>query len=298
MNGDTQSIGASTSGTLGDFMGGFLGFIPELIAAVVIMVVGYFLARVIARLVRKALRYTRVDEIGSDMGMHRFLKRRGIDFSFTNSIAGLVKWILLLVFFAAAVSVLGITEMSGFISAIISYIPNVILAVAMLSIGFIAAHYLSEFAEDSARVSPTLRGYAAQLGMLAYVAIVAFALMAALVQLGIAVSLINIVFAGFIGMLAIAFGLAFGLGGRESARRFLDRLERDVERTNKEPQSSVAAESVSECLVGMDFPADKERVVSYCSDPRSKSMLKKIPDREYFSLSDVIHGLRRSMGRS
>jgi len=298
MNGTTQTIGATTGGSLQDLFGGFIGFIPEIIAAVVVMIAGIILAKIIAGLVRRLLKFTKIDEVGRDMGAHRFLKQRGIDFSFTNSVASLVKWVLLLVFFVAAVDILGINQMSGFISSIVGYIPNVIVAVAMLSIGFIAAHYLSELAEDSARLSPVLRSYAAQLGVLAYVAIISFALMASLVQLGIAVSLITIIFAGFVGMLAIAGGLAFGLGGRESAKRLLDKIEREAEKANQAPQTEFATAKVSSCLAGMEYPAKKDEVISYCKDSRSRSVLEKIPEKEYFSLSDVMHGLKRALGRS
>lgn len=298
MNHETQEVGSAITGSLTDMWNRIIGFIPEILAALLVLILGYFIARGVAALVRKTLQLTRIDRIGQEMGIHKYLRERDIDFSFAGSIAWLSKWIILLAFIVAAIDILGIPQMSAFIGSIIAYIPNVILAVAILSVGFIAAHYISSLVESSTRVSRTLRNYSPQLGMLSSGAIIAFALMAALIQLGIAANLITILFAGLVGMLALAGGLAFGLGGRKNARRILDRFQLEAAESDdlyltEETQETIR-EDVPNCLLGMEFPANKKAVVTYCQDSKAKDLLRNLEERDYFSLADIIRGLRRS----
>lgn len=292
MNGETQNIGGAVSNSVTGLWDRFIGFLPELISAILILVLGYIVAKLIGGIVKKLLETAKIDETGRNMGVHKFLRERGMDFSFTKTIAWLAKWFFFLAFFVAAVEVLGVPELSRFINSIIGYIPSVILAVAIISVGFIAAKYVGDLVEKSTRVSDTLRTYSNELAMLASGAIAAFSIMAALVQLGIAASLITIIFAGLIGMIALAGGLAFGLGGRENAKRLIDRLERQSEEVNPDVAYAASEEEVKECLTGKAFPAQKDEVVSYCKDSKAKTVLENIDERDYTSITDVIRGMR------
>jgi hypothetical protein len=292
MSGDTPNIAGAVSGSVMGLGDRIISFLPELISAILILVVGIVVAKLLAGLVRRTLKLTGVDAVGRDTGIHRFLEIRGMDFSFTNTISWLVKWFFLLAFFVAAINVLGISQLTGFINSIITYIPNVIVAVVILSVGLIATKYVGELVERSARVSDALRSYSDPLGKIASGAIVAFAVMAALIQLGIAANLITILFTGLVAMLAIAGGLAFGLGGRDNAKRLLEKFERQSGAVDQAVAYAASEEDVRECLIGKEFPAPKEEVVNYCKDSGARTVLENIDDREYTSLTDVVRGLR------
>ena len=104
--------------------------------------------------------------------------------------------------------------------------PNVVVAVLIMLASIVVAHFLKHLVAasvKSARLhSPSF------LGTLTWWAVVIFGFLASLSQLGVAVSIINALVTGFIGMLALAGGIAFGLGGKESAAKLLKKLESHV----------------------------------------------------------------------
>ncbi len=108
------------------------------------------------------------------------------------------------------------------------YIPNIIVAVAILTLGLIIAKVLKSAAKNALIRMSIKEKFANFLGTLTKWSVLVFSFMAALVQLGIAASLIQTLFTGLIIMIAIAGGLAFGLGGREHAKKVLDWIEGEV----------------------------------------------------------------------
>ena len=111
-------------------------------------------------------------------------------------------------------------------NSIIAYIPNVFVAIIVLFLGTLLATFIADIvrgATSSANV-----GNPSVFAGIARWAIIGFAALIALEQLQIAPALMNILFTAIIGAAAIAFGLAFGLGGQETARRLLARSENTV----------------------------------------------------------------------
>ena len=120
------------------------------------------------------------------------------------------------------VEMLKLTPVTTFLIGITLYIPNVLVAILILIIGIVIGHFIYEVVEKSIKVSKLPTTSAKPLAALSKWAIILFALMAALIQLGIAVTLVETFFTGLVGMIALAGGLAFGLGGKEMAAKFLE----------------------------------------------------------------------------
>jgi hypothetical protein len=127
----------------------------------------------------------------------------------------LVKWLIRIVFLVAAANVLGMPEVSELLNQVLLWIPNLIVAAVIL----LVAPLLARFVRGGIEVGAGQMGFtnAPLLGKIAEIAIVAFAVVIAINQLGIAANLVNTLFIGVVGALALAFGLAFGLGGRDVA---------------------------------------------------------------------------------
>lgn len=204
----------------------FANFIPQLLGAILILVVGWLIAILLARLVRRLIEYTRLDNYIQRTQFARMLQERGRKASISGLGAWIVKWFIILVALVTASEVLGIDQVSTFLDSVMRYIPNVIVAVVILLIGSTAGGFLQSVVEAAVVTSRIPNSSAKFLGTLSKWALIIFALMAALVQLGVASSLIQILFTGLVGMLAIAGGLAFGLGGREKANKWLGDIER------------------------------------------------------------------------
>jgi predicted lipid-binding transport protein (Tim44 family) len=130
-------------------------------------------------------------------------------------IATLVKYFLFLIFVQAAANVLGIPQLTEIINRIVLFIPNVIVAMAIIVIGSLIARFLSGLVRSS--VSELGVGSPNLLATLTQYIVIGFAVIAAIDQLGIAATLINTLLVGLIGSVALAIGLAFGLGGRDVA---------------------------------------------------------------------------------
>lgn len=205
---------------------GFVDFLPNFLVAVIILVVGWILAATIAKLLKAVLVSARVDEFSNKAGLSEASNRTGVQLSVAGAIAWLVKWFLLVAFFLAAADILGLDQISSFLRDVLRYIPNVVAAAAIMLAGLLVARFLARVVRGS--VSAAGLASAELLGAVTQWAIVVFTVLAALQQLGIARELVGTLFTGFIYMIALAGGLAFGLGGKEHASRVLDKIERDI----------------------------------------------------------------------
>ena len=139
---------------------------------------------------------------------------------------GLVKWFLILVFLMAATDILRLTQVTNFLNSIILYLPNVVVAAVILAVAFLVANFVFAVVKGSTKVAGIVS--ATLLATVAKWAIVIFGFLAALIQLGIAASLINTLFIGFVAMLALAGGLAFGLGGKDEAALILKKIRQEI----------------------------------------------------------------------
>ena len=200
--------------SLSNALNGFLAAIPLVVGALIIIVIGWIIAGVVARVVTELLRRVGADRLFAEHGGRVYGERtRNLK---PSVVAGeLVKWLIRLVFLVAAANVLGLTQVSELLNDVLLWIPNLIVAAIIL----LVAPVLARFVRSAIEVGAGEMGFtnASLLGRIAEIAIVAFAVIIAINQIGIAANLVNILFVGIVAALALAFGLAFGLGGREVA---------------------------------------------------------------------------------
>ena len=193
----------------------FLGFIPALIGAILILVLGWIVAGLLAGLVERGLKMIGFERAAQSTGISGFIQRSGSSWTASAIVAEIVKWFIRLVAIQAAASVLGLEQISAIINAILLWLPNLVVAIAILVIGALIARFVSGLVRGSTSqmgfTNPEL------LGSVAYYAILVFAVIAAVDQLGIAETVVNTLFIGLVAMVVLAAGLAFGLGGQQTA---------------------------------------------------------------------------------
>ncbi|MEX1027290.1 MAG: hypothetical protein WD049_04685 [Candidatus Paceibacterota bacterium] len=199
----------------------FLAFLPEVASALLVLILGLIIASFLGALTRKLLSLARLDELSEQSGLAEMMKRVNLHFTFSWLIGKIVQWFFIIVFLLAAVDILGWQEVTVFLREILLYIPNILVAVVILAVGLIVGNFLGRLISTGISASKIPVSNAALLGTIAKVAVITFAALAALLQLGIAESLIQILFAG----LVLALALAFGLGGQSKAKEVLDRLD-------------------------------------------------------------------------
>lgn len=193
----------------------FVSFLPALVGAAIILVVGWFVSGLLANLIERGLKAVGIERAVEHSGFGDFVARSGTKMTVSGVIATLVKYFIFLIFVQAAANVIGIPQLTEIINRIILFIPNVIVAMAIIVIGSVIAKFLSGLVRSS--VSELGVGNPNLLATLTNYIVIGFAVIAAIDQLGIAATLVNTLLIGLIGSVALAVGLAFGLGGRDVA---------------------------------------------------------------------------------
>jgi mechanosensitive ion channel-like protein len=228
----------------------FLGAIPRIIGFLVILVIGWFISGVLASAVAALLRAVRFNELAQRSGFSGFVNNMGVRTDASGLLANIAKWFVRLVVLVVAFDALGLPAVSAVLQQFLLWIPNLVVAVVVLVIAGLAANALGNL----------VRGSTAQAGLgnpdllatIARVAVWGFGIVIAVNQIGVAQTLVNTLFMGFIGALALAAGLAFGLGGRETAAQIVQdwyrqgrearpKLGRAVENMERNVESNVAA---------------------------------------------------------
>lgn len=197
----------------------FLLFLPRIVNFAIILIVGYIIARLVRAALVRLLRFAHFDQIADRAGVTHALELAGTRLDAAAVLADVAFWWIFLVFIEMAVNALGLVQISTFINAVLGYIPNVFVAILILIVGSLLANV----------IAGAIRGATAEAGLttsgllanVARWAILVFAFLAALTQLHVAENMIFILFAAMVGMLALAGGLALGLGGVDTARGLL-----------------------------------------------------------------------------
>src|SRR5438105_8806969 len=214
------SYSDTLSASFRDAFSMILSAIPRILGFIVIVAIGWFVSSVLARGVMGLLRAIRFDELMQRSGLADFMNKMGTGLDSAGVIAGLVKWIVRIVVLLVAFDVLGLPAVSDVMRQLLLWLPNLVVAIFVLFIGGIAARALGNI----------VRGATAEAGVVnpetlsnvVRTTVWSFAIVVAINQLGIATNLITTLFTGFVAALAIALGLAFGLGGRDLASRTLE----------------------------------------------------------------------------
>ena len=210
-----------------DMWRGVAHFVPNFVIAIIIFIAGWVIAVVIGKLIAQVIRSLKIDNLFRSLGTEEALNRAGIKLDIGAFIGALIKWFVIVVFLVAAINVLGLAEVNIFLrEVVLSYLPNVIAAALILILAAVIADVVQRLVTGSAKAAQIPS--AGFMGGIARWAIWIFAILAALAQLGIAQAFMQILFTGLVAMLAIAGGLSFGLGGKETAARYLDRLRKDI----------------------------------------------------------------------
>ena len=219
-----EAIRASLAGALNTI----LSVIPRLLGFAIILIVGWLVSSLLARGVTAVLRAVRFNDLARRSGFAGFVQNMGVRQDAATVIANVVKWFVRLITLVVAFDMLGLPAVSAVLQQLLLWLPNLIVALVVLVIGGLAANALSQL----------VRGATAEAGFsnpdvlatVTRVVVWAFAIVVAVNQLGIATTVINTLLVGVVGALALATGLAFGLGGRDRAAQILDQMSRKAER--------------------------------------------------------------------
>lgn len=193
-----------------------LSFIPAIIGAVIILIIGWVLSGILARVVETLLNKVGFEHAAERTGITGVISRSGAGtMRASHVIAELVKWFVRLIFLEIAAQALHLTAVTTLLNSIVLFIPNLVVALIIVLVGVLAAQFIGRLVRGG--LSQANFSNANLFGTIAEYGIIGLAVVTALNQIGVATMIVTILFAGIVGALALAAGLAFGLGGRETA---------------------------------------------------------------------------------
>jgi len=198
--------------------------IPRVIGFIIILIVGWLIASLLGGAVAALLRMIRFNDLAQRAGISGFVQRMGVRHDPSGVLAEIVKWFVRLITLVVAFDALGLPAVSQILNTFLLWIPNLVVALVILVIAGLAANALSDLVRGA--TSEAGVGSPNFLASLTRVAVWAFGIIVAINQLGVAAALINILLMGVVGALALALGLAFGLGGRDTAGQIVQDMYR------------------------------------------------------------------------
>lgn len=206
---------------------GVAAVLPKILVAVVIFIAGWIIASVIARVIEQVFKAVKVDRALEATGLGDLVSRAGYTLNSGAFIGALVKWFVIVAFLIAALDVVGLSQVNDFLQAtVVYYLPKVIAAALVLVIGGILAEVVQKAVAGSVRAAGVHS--AGFFSGIARWAIWVFTILIALQHLGVVGAFAQTLFTGFVAMIAIAGGIAFGMGGRDAASRYIEKLREEI----------------------------------------------------------------------
>jgi hypothetical protein len=209
----------SVQSGVGEAMRKVIVGIPDILAAIVVLLIGVVVASVLKALVIKLLTAVNLKGVTDRVGLNQVFQGK---FALSELIGDLVKWFFIIVFLLQALTIAHLQQVNNLVEKVLGYVPNVLVAAALVFIGAVVADLASRVIRDAARaMSASTSRVLADGAKYTILAVVAFT---ALDQLGVSTLFLDRLFTAIVVMLALAGGLAFGLGGRDAAKDILDSL--------------------------------------------------------------------------
>jgi len=198
----------------------FVDFLPQFFSGVLVFIVGILAANFVSRFLLIFVKFLKLEKLSQKVKRTTHLE---LDLWFFLVIE-IVKWIIVIAFIIPALEIWGLSRAVNLLNQLIAYLPNVIVAVIVAFFGLVTANLLANFVSHSFPKGKTRNS----LVLLSKTSILFFTILIILNQLGVAQELIKILFGGIVAMLAIAGGLAFGLGGQEFAKEILNEIKKNL----------------------------------------------------------------------
>lgn len=212
----TTDIGQTLIASINDGVNAIIVFVPKLVGGAIILILGIIIASLVKQMFVGVFKALKVESM---------LKKYGVpeakeEFTWTNIVAEIARWFVIIIFLIPTADVWGLPRIITVLNEFLLYLPNVFVAAIIAIVGFMLARLSHDVILASAKGISADAAHA--IAAVARWAIIIFVILAILTQLGVAADLVRILFTGFVAMVAIAGGIAFGLGGQTSAKDIIE----------------------------------------------------------------------------
>lgn len=200
-----------------------VNYLPKVVGALVVILIGVLVAWAVKTVIVKVLSYIKLKPYTDAIGLNKVFPGK---LELVELLGDLAKWIIIIVFLLPALQILNLPQINSLVTSVVVYLPNVVIAVAIVIIGAVVADLFARLVESTATTIGAKT--AAVAADVARWAVIVFVVLAALMQLGIAVVIIDRLVTAVVAMIALAGGLAFGLGGQDAAKDAIERLKKNL----------------------------------------------------------------------
>lgn len=210
------------------FLERFIQFLPNLISAIFLLLIGLFAGWLTKRVLVRLFRILKTDEFSEKHGINNILLKGGIKEGLSSIIGRFAGWLVFFIFVIISLSSLNVPAIERLLERFFLYLPNLFVAVVILLMGYL----LSNFFGRAALIASVNAGLKASglIGRFVKLTIFLLAATMALEQLGIGRETIIIAFAIVFGGIVLALSIAFGLGGRDIAKDYLEKKMKGEEK--------------------------------------------------------------------
>lgn len=227
MNNIWYTWGDVFNASLQDLWWGFIQFVPNLILAIVLFIIGCVLGNLIAKAFEQVFVALKIDKLFHSVGADDLFRRAGLTLNSGYFIGQVVKWFVIVIFLLPSLALVGLESIGDFLKEdVLVFLPRVIVAAFVLIIATVVSDGVSRAILAGAKSMNLTSAH--MLATIAKYAIWTFAFIIALGQLGVAAAYMQILFTGLIAMLSLGGALAFGLGGRDAAAKFIAKVSEEV----------------------------------------------------------------------
>lgn len=210
--------------SLTEFWTDFVVFMPRLLAVLAILFFGWVLAKLLRAGMLRLLRIVQFQRLAEKSGLEAFLEQGNVNMTLSRLVSDIIYWLVLLIVIVSVSRYLGLEVVARLFTRVINYVPNILAAILVLVFGALIARfinrllfaYLNRLKVENALTISTIAEYAVQV----------FVIFVALEQLQIGTALLISAFQIGFGAVALAFAIAFGLGGKERANEIIARMSR------------------------------------------------------------------------
>lgn len=218
MNGVNNILQDTVNNTLATLA----AFIPRFISGLIVLLIGIILATFLKSVLLEVFKFIRLNSLLKRYGLPE--SKEGVDWA--NILAEIVRWFIIVLFLIPTSDIWGLGRFVEVLNGLLLFLPNVFVSVLLLIVGFVVARLVYDLILASVR--GLSKDSARTVALVGRWAVLIFVFLVVLNQLGIASDLIRILFGGIVAMVALAGGLAFGLGGKETAREILEKLKKKI----------------------------------------------------------------------
>lgn len=194
-------------------------FMVNALLVIIILLIGWLLSKVIRSIVSKALKSVKINELSSRIELDKLLSKGGITYTLSDLIGVICYWLGLLITFMVAVNAVGLTIAADLLNKVILYIPNVIAALFILILGMFVSTLLKNIVQTAANNAGLNQGKL--LAKVVETVVIAFAIFVGLEQLHIGLQITQLTISIVLGSLGLGLALAFGLGCKDIAGKYV-----------------------------------------------------------------------------